>query len=513
MDGITPIRTVFIAGFIIACVYFLTTRVSAARARQLVLQQHGCKDPPVQTFKDPLFALDGIYDVFQAVKSGKFLQNRREQYEVYGNTFASKLATTKVLSTIEPENFKALLSTNFKDYVVGSGRRLAFGPVLGNSVLVADGVAWEHSRALLRPSFNRNQTRDLVTLETHVQALIDVIPKDGSTVDLQDLFLRLTADVTTDFLFGESIQSLSKADALDEELFHAFQLAQRGVERRFQLGKLAFIVPDKPFDAAVKKIHAYMDVHVNKAIQIRKEQVSKATTARSDSKKYVFLEELAKATSDHETLRYELLGIFAAGRDTTAALLANLFHVLARNPRVFQRLQEEISRLNGEKPGSDHLKSMSYLNACINETLRLYPVAQGSSRVTVKDTILPRGGGPDGTSPILVLKNTMVIHHYFALHLRKDLWGEDAFEYRPERWEERTQRTRTGEATGWDFLPFGGGPRNCIGQQFALLEASYTSVRLLQEFKRVESRDMRPWAENVGATFSNANGVKVAMFM
>ena len=512
MDDLALIRTIFVGGIVILCVYLVATRASTIRARRILSQQHGCRDPPTQTFKDPLFALDGIYDVIQAVKTGTFLQNRRELYEVYGNTFASKLATTKTLNTIEPENFKAILATNFKDYVVGTGRRNAFGPVLGNSVIVADGAAWEHSRALLRPSFNRNQTRDLLTLETHVQALIGVIPHDGSTIDIQELFFRFTADVTTDFMFGESIRSLSKADALNEELFRAFQVAQLGVERRFQLGKLASLVPNKPFDAAVKKIHDYMDVHVDKAIQVRKAQTSHTSTTPKESKKYIFLQELAKATSDHTTLRNELLTIFAAGRDTTAALLANIFHVLSRNPLVFRLLQAEISRLDGEKPTSDDLKGMAYLNACINETLRLYPVVQGSSRTTVKDTVLPRGGGPDGTSPVLVPKDTTVIHLYFALHLRKDIWGDDAFEYRPERWEERKQRSKTGGRIGWDFLPFGGGPRNCIGQQFALLEASYTVVRLLQEFSRVESRDERPWVANVGATVSNANGVKVGIF-
>ena len=512
---LTPMRVLLFGGFVLISAYLVTSRLSAARARNLLIQQHGCGLIPSRHFKDPLFALDGIYSAIQVVKSHTFLQHIRQQYQTYGNTFASQISTTKTIGTAEPENFKAILSTNFKDYEVGSPRRNAFEPALGNSVLLVDGAAWEHSRALLRPSFNRNQIGDLTTLETHVQALIKAIPKDGSTVDLQDLFLRFTADVTTDFLFGESIQSLLKADAFGGDLARAFRDAQLGGEKRFRFGTLAMFAPNAPFYAAIKKIHAYMDVHVDKAVKSResqRQQDSKKSPGDDKPKKYIFLHELAKATSDRETLRYELLGIFVAGRDTTATLLANLFFVLARNPHVFERLCEEIAQFNGEKPSVDDLKGMTYLSACINETLRLYPIVQGSSRIAIRDTILPRGGGPDGTASVLVPKGTLTIYHYFIMHQRLDIWGEDALEFRPERWEERKRKAAAGGGTAWDFLPFGGGPRNCIGQQFALLEASFTVVRLLQYFGRLESRDSRPWTESIGATVSSANGVKVALF-
>ncbi|KAL8879053.1 MAG: hypothetical protein Q9192_008315, partial [Flavoplaca navasiana] len=141
-----------------------------------------------------------------------------------------------------------------------------------------------------------------------------------------------------------------------------------------------------------------------------------------------------------------------------------------------------------------------------------------------KDVILPTGGGYDGKSPVLATAGTLVIFHFAALHKRKDLWGEDADEFRPERWQD--------EKASWNFLPFGGGPRNCIGrkyphatqhqirdgtvadrwpEQFALTEASYTAVRLLQEFTGIESRDSQPWTERLGATVFSANGAKVSM--
>ena len=370
----SPVRTVLVGGLILASLYFLTSHISALRARQILSQQHGCKPCPKQPLKDPFLGLDALYDALKAVKSKTFLQNRRQLYSTYGNTYSSRLSTTPLINTIEPENFKALLSTNFKDYVVGSPRRDAFFPFIGNSILLVDGAEWEHSRALLRPSFSRSQIADLDTLETHVQALIDAIPKDGATLDLGDLFTRLTADVTTELLFGESIHSLSQSDAFGGDLSQAFKEAQLGGEKRFRLGTLAIFMPQTSFYRAVKNIHAYMDAHVDRAIKSRvsEQRSSKKSSFPADdpekNEKYILLNELAKATSDHNTLRSELLGIFVAGRDTTSALLGNLFFVLARNPGIFKRLREEVAQLRGAKPSVEDLKGMHYLSACVNES-------------------------------------------------------------------------------------------------------------------------------------------------
>jgi cytochrome P450 len=114
------------------------------------------------------------------------------------------------------------------------------------------------------------------------------------------------------------------------------------------------------------------------------------------------------------------------------------------------------------------LKNCRYLQYCNNEALRLYPVVPLNGRYANKDTTLPRGGGQDGKSPIFVPKGTTVHYSVFVMHRRKDLWGDDAEEFRPERWENRK--------FGWEYLPFNGGPRVCIGQQLALTEASYGEI-------------------------------------
>lgn len=103
---------------------------------------------------------------------------------------------------------KTILATNFKDYSLGKRRAEAFIPVFGHGIFDTDGAAWERSRAMIRPNFTRSQVADLDTFETHISHLINAIPRDGSTIDLQELFFSLTMDSATEFLFGMSTNTL-----------------------------------------------------------------------------------------------------------------------------------------------------------------------------------------------------------------------------------------------------------------------------------------------------------------
>ena len=365
----TDFTTLLLGGCVVGLFYFLVQGFITAARRRQIISSHGCKSPKRLPVWDPVFGLDAIYQTLQAHKSKTLRSSKRSNHEKYGLTHSSRIATSSTIHTIEPENIKAVMATNFKDFEVGTPRRRAFSPVLSNSVLMADGTEWEHLRAFLKPSFTRSQVGDLETLETHVKHLIDAIPQDGSTVDLAGLFFRYSADVVTDLMFGESILSLSNPEAFAADLSEACRVAQLGVERRFILGAFANVVPQREFYRAIEKIHSYVNSHVDKAIQLRRSQKNAEKDDVKDHGKYVFLRELVKVTDDRAILQGQLLGIFFAGRDTTAALLSNLFFALARNPDVWQRLRKEIgSLLQGREPTLDELKKLKYLSFCLNES-------------------------------------------------------------------------------------------------------------------------------------------------
>ncbi|KAI9047002.1 hypothetical protein LZ554_009076 [Drepanopeziza brunnea f. sp. 'monogermtubi'] len=482
--------------------YQIVLYLEAARRRSIIVRKHGCRSIPTYPHRDPIFGLDVFIENARLERMGGFLERVEARYREMGTyTFRLLLLGDPVINTVEPENLKAMLATQFKDFAIPSRRKEALGPTFGHGIFTTDGKAWETSRALLRPNFTRSQVGDLDTFEAHIRKLIARIPTDGETVDLQELFFMLTMDSATEFLFGTSSDVLG-TDASRErgvKFQDAFNYVteRSGVEARG--GKFAVLLPDKKFREANAFVHSYIGDYVRRAVELRKNGFE----GEKEASRYVFLEELAKTDIGEKKIQDELLNILLAGRDTTASLLGYMFYILARRKDVLEKLHDEIQGLGNEAPTFERLKAMKYLQYILNEVLRLHPVAPANSRVAVKDTTLPLGGGPDQKSPIFVKKGTTLNYQVYAMHRRKDLFGEDAEEFKPERWESLKP--------SWQYLPFNGGPRICIGQQFALTEAAFTTVRLLQAFKGVEPRDDAVLTDTMSLTSAVRGGVKVAM--
>ena len=362
----------------IAILRFTYNVVGSKISQKRLKRQHGCQQPARYHHKDPFLGLDDVWETLRAAKAKEFLPRIRRQYEKYGNTFSSRFLTYPVMNTIEPENIQTVLSTSFNDYEIGSRRREAFSPLLGKSIILLEGQQWEHSRARLRPSFKRSQVADLARFEVHLQHLIPAIPCDGSTVDLATLFFRLTQDVATDFMFGESIESLLHPDSELALFLSAFQEAQIGLEERWRLGSLARILPQPTFYRNVALVHSYFERHVEKALEYRsplelKEasetgKIDDALQTRLNNEgRYIFLRELAKTTQNKLVLRDELLSVFLAGRDTTASLLSNLFFVFARRSDLWLKIREEVESLDGALPTLEQMSSMVNIRNILSE--------------------------------------------------------------------------------------------------------------------------------------------------
>ena len=287
------------------------------------------------------------------------------------------------------------------------------------------------------------------------------VASDGwtATTDLQPLNFRLTIDSASEFLFGESVNTQlsalpnhlsSSQSAEDAEFVKAFERSQDLIAKAFRFNDWYSIGLTKEYYDLCKICHRYIDRFVQKAIT----HVKKAP---GDGKeKYVFSEALADVTKDPIVIRDQLISILVAGRDTTASLMSFLFLMLAKHPEVFKKLRTKIIEDFGtyhqpKKITFSGLKSSSYLQWCLNETLRLFPTVPLNSRRSLVDTTLPRGGGPDGQSPVFVPKGTEVNYSVYAVHRNKAIWGPNANDFIPDRWD--------GYKAGFEYLPFNGGPR------------------------------------------------------
>lgn len=446
-----------------------------------------------------------LRDSFEALRSSTYLRLGTQRFEENGDTFTFTQLGKLGILTNDPINVKAILSSQFQDFGVGKRRAEAFEPLIGHGIFTADGASWDKARKLVRPSFSRGQLDDISTFEPHLQNFLASLPASGEAVDLQPLFQGLTLDVSTDFLFGESTNVLgsAKAASAGRTFADAFDRAQKTVVGAFALGSVAWLDPRSTFKKDQRIVQEFMSGYVDKAL----DKENNNPISRQDGR-YSFADEFAKLTDDQAMIRGGLLNLLLAGRDTTASLLSNLFFMLARRPEVYSKLAAEITAVAPAAHQAltlEDIRSMKYLRACINESLRLHPPIPRNSREALRDTILPVGGGPDGTAPILVPKGAQVGYQVFSIHRRKDVYGEDAEDFVPERWIERDLRP------GWAFLPFNGGPRICIGQQFALNLASYVVCRLVQHIERVESCDSSPWKEGLGISCSTGNGAWVSL--
>ncbi|EEH44101.2 uncharacterized protein PADG_00390 [Paracoccidioides brasiliensis Pb18] len=486
--------------------YRVYVYLTVGAGRRMLAKEHGCRPPPAYPHKDPILGLDLALKVKAHKKTNTILEELQKRHHIYGNTYSLNSLGTPAISTCEPENIKTVLSLKFADYEINHVRKKGFHSVFGWGIFTTDGPQWEHSRTMLRPNFNRSQVADLAIFEAHIKDLVNTIPTDGSTVDLQPLFFDLTLDTATEFLFGESANTLQKNNkSLDGENFgEAFTYCTTEIGNSLRFGLLdRYFKTDKRFVTDEKLIHDFADRYVMKALEHHMNEKQGRLPVQEKGHRYIFLHELVKQTQDPLALRSETLNILLAGRDTTASLLANVWNIISKRADVWNKLQMEVEQLDGGKPTFEEMKNMKYLRYVLNETLRLWPVVPVNSRTAICDTILPRGGGPDGSYPILVKKGTSLGYSVYTMQRRTDIYGPDASEFKPERWE--TFRP------GWEYLPFNGGPRICLGQQFALAEASYTTIRLMQHFRTIESRDPEPWREWITITCASHHGAKVAL--
>ncbi|CAI5760339.1 unnamed protein product [Candida verbasci] len=483
--------------------------------RSKLISKYKCKpitQLPTKTILGKL-GIDALFNQEKTKKSGTFHEDLYSTFKsLKTTTFQNTLLFQNQVMTIEPENIRLCTSSaHFNDWNIG-WRSLAFEPLLGNGIFSSEsGPKWKHSRMMLRPIFAKEHLKQITEMEQYTQSIIKIIKlKNGVSFDLQQLFNNFTIDYATNFLFGESCDSLKdllgeiSTSTIDKDLKNsfaeAFNVSQDYLTKRASLGPFMFLCNDSKFKEANKIQHEFVSYYVNKAINLSEKELI------DDSKSYTFLYQLAKQTNDPQVLQDELLNILLAGRNTTASLLSFLFFELAHNPKIFQKLKSEILKYYPDVNSItfESLQSCQYLKFVINETLRYNPSVPISTRTASKLTILPKGGGSDNESPILIEKGTRIVFPLFVSNRNEKYFGERTNEFIPERWENLPANG------GIAFMPFSTGPRLCLGQQFALIETSYLTIRFLQEFNQLEIvDDVYPPLKTANASMRLLDGCNV----
>ncbi|KAK4170883.1 putative cytochrome P450 [Triangularia setosa] len=499
-------------------VYSIQSKKATQRRNDEEAARLGCSPAPVMPIKGFL-GFGRLVESIKATKADKGPQyvvetiNKEMGKDVH--TCVVPIADYDLIVTRDPANVQAMLASKAVDWDVGEQRNASWRPLFGDGVFTCRGEAWKHSRALVRPQFTKDQINDLDLIERHVQQLFSAMDRSygagsekGWTTkfDMQPLFYNMTLDITTELIYGYSVHSQNPSERVELPVIPGYEAPNREtigthmdagkawVETRGALWKYRWLLPTKEFNAHCAAVHKYAEWFVQLRLQRGDKYLAgiQLETGLASSGRYILLDELAKITQDPVELRSQTLNILTAGRDTTASLIGWVFYFLSRHPDVFNKLREQILQQFGpykpSQPSDIKFKelrdSIPYINSVVNEALRMAPVIPLNERVAIRDTVLPRGGGAGGSDPMFVPKGKQVLIPTYAMTRRDDIWGPDVDEFRPERWEENG-----GRKFGFEFIPFGGGIRQCLGQQFARTKTAYVMVRLLQRYDKIENAE------------------------
>lgn len=333
-----------------------------------MMARHGCKPMLMYPHWDPFLGMDLLFTALKSVKESDFLAKSNDRFKRIGKSFGYVYLGSRFFGTIDVENVQAVLATSSQHFELGSRRREAMAPLLGQGIFAVDGDQWRHSRAMLRPNFTKHQLRGCAKPEDHFQNLLALIPATTeAVVDLQDLFHKFTMDSATEFLFGRSVGSLSKAkEGVIDTFSPSFEVAVKALAVAVRLGPISKLFTSRKVVEARREVHAVVQGFVNEALEYREKDKDADINSRFDDGRYIFLRELAKVTSNPRTIRDELLTVILAGRDTTASLLSNLFFCLARDSRIWTKLRREVSQLSVDFNQSE-VAGLDYIGMCIKE--------------------------------------------------------------------------------------------------------------------------------------------------
>lgn len=436
--------------------------------------------------------------------------------KVNARTYLQESLFKHVMISQDPENLKAVLATKFKDFSFAE-RASHMTPVFGSGIFTQDGSVWKHSRAMLRPQFSKEQVSRLEHVLAHAGQLVESIDQRHGLVDMVPLFHMLTMDTATEFLFGESVDSLKFSGVKDshgndrgsfvttksgkrvyaadfvESYTFLNDYAMKSMTLNSMKKLLGIIQPG--FETHLETAQSFIDFYAERALQHTAKYDESGVGHNEDDdesgENYIFSYELAKETRDPVAIRDQCFNILIAGRDTTASTLSFSFYYFALYPETWRKVREEVLNLFTPEDGDqqityESLRKLKYVQMFVKEVLRLHPVVPLNTRSAAKDTLLPRGGGPNEDQPVFMPKGMAFNYSVYVMHRDKSIYGPDAEEFKPERWDADNNKDRNSAMYTWGYVPFNGGPRICLGQQFALTELYLTIVKLALQYRFIE---------------------------
>lgn len=356
------------------------------------------------------------------------------------------------IETLLVKNARAMQRDDYVDILIRT---------LGHGLLTSEGELWKRQRKLMSQAFVPKRIQGYGAAMTRVTDAGVRSWRDGAEINVHREMSRLTMEVVADVLFGASVSAKDVDDVRDAmETINAFYANSPEA-----ITKLPPWVPT-PRNIRMRRAVERIDRLIFEIIAKR----------RQGEQRDDLLGVLLAAQDDDgskmsdQQLRDEAITLFLAGHETTALALSHTIYLLSKNPDVERKLQAELARVLGDRlPTADDVRSLTYVDQVLRESMRLYPPAWTTGREATEDVEVRGVRIPKGAQ---ILMSQWVVH-------RDPRFFPNPEGFDPDRWSPE----RSKSLPKFAYFPFGGGPRVCIGNHFATMEATLMLAVILQRFR------------------------------
>ncbi|XP_078441726.1 cytochrome P450, family 97, subfamily A, polypeptide 3 [Wolffia australiana] len=441
-----------------------------------------------------------------AVGAQAFFIPLYDLFLTYGGIFRLTFGPKSFLIVSDPGIAKHILRDNSKAYSKGIlAEILEF--VMGTGLIPADGDIWLARRKTIVPALHQKYVSAMVGLfaeATNKLCLkLDSAASNRDDVEMESLFSHLTLDIIGKAVFNYDFDSLTNDTGIVEAVYSVLREAEMRSLSPIPTWDIPIwkdISPrQRKVSASLKLINETLDSLIDickKMVEEEELQFYEEYMNEQDPSILRFL----LASGDDVTskqLRDDLMTMLIAGHETTAALLTWTFYLLSKEPAAMSKLQEEVDSVLGDRfPTVEDMKKLKYTSRVISESLRLYPQPPVLIRRSIEDDVL--GGYP-------IKSGEDIFISVWNLHRSPHKWA-NADSFNPERWPlDGPTPNETNQA--FSFLPFGGGPRKCVGDMFASFEAIVALAMLVRRFNFQMAPGAPPVEMTTGATIHTTEGL------
>ncbi|MEQ8753339.1 MAG: cytochrome P450 [Coleofasciculus sp. G1-WW12-02] len=379
----------------------------------------------------------------------------------YGDIVPLRLGLTPICLLVNPDYIEQVLKD--RDTFVKSRGFRVLKSLLGEGLLTAEGESWLWQRRLAQPVFHQKRINHYgTTMVEYTERLLQTW-HDGETHDIHADMMGLTLQIVMKCIFSTDVEA---GEA--QVVANALDVAMHWFESKRRQNFLVWEWFPRPENIRYSQAIAQMDEAIYSLIRNRRNQTDQTNDLLS-----MLMEARDEETGqqmDDKLLRDEVATLMLAGHETTANALSWTWMLLAQHPQVRQKLQAELQEvLQGRLPAIEDIRNLPYTNQVVKESMRLYPPVSIFGRQAARDCTIGDYEVPEGT---VIMISQWVMH-------RHPKYFENPEAFQPERWTEEFEK----QLPRGVYIPFGDGPRICIGKGFAQMEAVLLLATIAQRFE------------------------------